>query len=44
MSEPIKTSGVLPVSVSQPQLPKGGGALTGLGEMLGQAGPDGGTW
>lgn len=41
MSEPIKTSGVLPVSVSLPQLPKGGGALTGMGEMCGEAGPDG---
>ncbi|WP_240775716.1 SpvB/TcaC N-terminal domain-containing protein [Nissabacter sp. SGAir0207] len=41
MPEPIKTSGALPVSVTQPQLPKGGGALTGMGEMCGQAGPDG---
>ncbi|HAZ75983.1 MAG TPA: hypothetical protein DCX28_05950, partial [Enterobacteriaceae bacterium] len=29
------------VSVTPPSLPKGGGALTGMGESLGQAGPTG---
>lgn len=29
------------VSLTPPSMPKGGGALTGMGESLGQAGPTG---